>query len=240
MVTVEFNRFAFRPGAKILDIGCGTGRHVTAAYGLPGAVVVGADMREADLQEARRRLRFHDACNVHGGGVWSLTGADIRNLPFQGDSFDIVICSEVLEHIKEPETAMSELLRVLKPEGDLAVSVPRWLPEKICWMLWNGYWNQPGGHIRIFRRKEMETLIVRSGARPMGMHHAHALHVPYWWMKCISDHWGIGTGPTRTYHRFLEWEMFAKPSVFRLLERLLNPIIGKSVVIYAKKTPDAR
>ena len=235
MVTIEFDRLTTFPGARILDIGCGTGRHVCAAYSLPDIFVVGADTQIKDLQESQQKLNFHDACNAHGGGIWCLAGADIRNLPFRDASFDIVICSEVLEHIEPPHTAMDEIVRILKPGGELAVSVPRWFPEKICWMLWEGYWKVPGGHVRIFRRQEIETLLDRSGVRRTGVHHAHSLHVPYWWMKCIADHWGIGTAAAKAYHRFLEWDIFNKPAFTRRLEHLLNPIIVKSLVLYAKK-----
>ncbi|MEZ4579479.1 MAG: hypothetical protein R2875_16150 [Desulfobacterales bacterium] len=50
-----------------------------------------------------------------------------------------------MEHIPEETTAARELVRVLKPGGSLVVSVPRWLPEKICWKLSKSYYNANGG-----------------------------------------------------------------------------------------------
>ena len=61
--------------------------------------------------------------------------ADINRLPFADASFDCVICSEVLEHIPEHEKALKELVRILKPQGTLVVSVPRYFSERICWFI---------------------------------------------------------------------------------------------------------
>ena len=55
--------------------------------------------------------------------------------PFADDSFDVVITSEVLEHIQNDVAAIAEMVRVLKPGGTFAATVPAWLPEKINWML---------------------------------------------------------------------------------------------------------
>jgi hypothetical protein len=58
MITVDFSRLPVSPGARILDIGCGSGRHTCAAYRLKGVQVTGADLNPNDLKEARGRLNF--------------------------------------------------------------------------------------------------------------------------------------------------------------------------------------
>jgi hypothetical protein len=64
---------------------------------------------------------------------------------------------------------------------------------------------------------------------------AHALHAPYWWLKCA-------VGPRRddhplvsSYRRFLEWDIIEQPSVTRVAERVLSPVLGKSYIVYATK-----
>ena len=235
MVTVDFNRLSLRPGDRILDIGCGTGRHTAAAYQCPSVTVIGSDLNFEDVRQAGDRLRFHDHCSVHGGGVWMLSVSDITRLPFADAAFDLVICSEVLEHISDDKTAVAEIIRVLKPNRFLVVSVPRHYPERICWALSDAYHQATYGHIRIYRKKELIRLIEAHGAFFRFKRFAHSLHTPYWWLKCL-------VGPNRTdvavvngYQRLLTWDILKKPKITRFLEALLNPLLGKSLVIYCKK-----
>jgi hypothetical protein len=77
--------------------------------------------------------------------------------------------------------------------------------------------------------------LKRSGFRPLGTHHAHALHSPYWWLKCAS---GIDNERARLpnlYHRFLAWDISARPRITRAVERALNPVMGKSFVVYLER-----
>lgn len=235
MITVDFNRLSVRPGQRILDIGCGSGRHTCAAYGLKGVIVTGADIDIQDVAEAKNRLVFHDKLGAHGNGRWNLSVADITCLPFKDNAFDLIICSEVMEHIPNETGAVKELVRVLKPGRRLAVSVPRYLPEKICWGLSQDYYLANGGHIRIYRKRKLISLFQNAGLKIRGIHFAHSLHTPYWWLKCL-------VGPAREdclsvnlYKRFLTWDIMKKPAATRFLDRLLNPLIGKSLVLYFEK-----
>jgi len=235
VITVDFKRLSIRPGFRILDMGCGPGRHSCAAYELDRVRVVGADLNHDDLKEAAGRLAFHDRLGAHGGGSWSLSTADILNLPFADASFDLVICSEVMEHIPDHERAADELLRVLKPGRDLVVSVPRYLPELVCWKLSDTYFNANQGHVRIYREGELVGLFRRRGVALWSRHHAHALHSPYWWLKCLVGPTREDVPAVRLYHRFLVWDMMKKPRLTRLADRILNPAIGKSIVLYLHK-----
>lgn len=235
MITVDFNRINIQKGYRILDIGCGSGRHTSEAYRFEDVVVIGADMNLKDLQSAADRLTLHDQLAEHGGGTWALSAADATRLPFEKNSFDLVICSEVLEHIPDHETAAREVLRVLKPGKNLVVSVPRFYPEKICWRLSDDYYNANQGHVRIYRKKQLVSMLEHLGASHFSSHFAHSIHTPFWWLKCL-------TGPNRTdvsmvnlYHRLLTWDIMAKPVATRLVDWILNPVLGKSLVLYFQK-----
>jgi SAM-dependent methyltransferase len=162
---------------------------------------------------------------------------DALRLPFADGTFDRIIASEVLEHLQDDVTALDELFRVLKPGGRIAVTVPSWLPEKLCWML-SAEYHAPlaqGGHVRIYTEDQLRARLTASGFEPGRSHHAHALHSPYWWLKCA-------VGPTndthplvKAYHRLLVWDIAKAPAITRVTERVLNPLIGKSVVVYATK-----
>jgi ubiquinone/menaquinone biosynthesis C-methylase UbiE len=240
VLTVEFERFELAPGSRILDIGCGSGRHTAAAGRLERAQVVGVDLALGDLAAAAERLRLHERLGDHGRGGWLLCAADGLRLPFGAERFDLVICSEVLEHVADPGRAAAEIARVLKPGGQLAVSVPRFWPERVCWRLSRDYAPTPGGHIRIYRRRELIALLSSAGLTPRAAHHAHGLHTPYWWLKCLVGPERKDVAGVNLYHRFLTWEMMKKPPLVRFVERLLNPVIGKSLVVYLRKNARGR
>ena len=235
MVTVEFDRLTVKPGFKILDIGCGSGRHTCAAYQCRNVTAIGADLNFEDLIEAGERLRLHDRLGEHGGGVWGLSVADVTSLPFKDGYFDIVICSEVLEHIVQHQVAAKEIVRVLKPGCNLVVSVPRYWPERICWALSQDYHNTRGGHVRIFKQSDLIADLEDSGVEKWVMHFAHSLHTPFWWLKCLVGPNRSDSASVNLYHRFLTWDIMKRPRGTRFLENLLNPILGKSVVVYLRK-----
>lgn len=235
MHTVDFACLDLRAGDRVLDVGCGSGRHLSAAYRLPRLMVVGLDPAPAELRAARERLQLHDRLGAHGGGSWSLCAADGLHLPFGDGRFDLAICAEVLEHVAHPARAVEEILRVLRPGGHMVVSVPRRWPERMCWTLSSDYAGAPGGHIRIFTQAGLIRLLGQAGARRWRTHHAHSLHTPFWWLKCLAGTRPGGAHLVNLYHRFLTWEMMKKPRLTRFIERLLDPLLGKSLVVYCKK-----
>ena len=163
--------------------------------------------------------------------------ADAVELPFADATFDRIICSEVLEHIGDDNAAIGELVRVLKPGGTIAITVPAWAAEKICWRLSDEY-HAPkavGGHVRIYRKSELLAKISLAGLEPRGWDKAHSLHSPYWWLKCAVGPTNDSHKLVKAYHRFLVWDIVKRPPITRFLDRLLNPLIGKSIVLYATK-----
>lgn len=235
MLTFDFDRLNIQPGDRIIDIGCGEGRHTIKACQQQDTICVGADYGFDPLVETRNKLNFHKSINDLNCRSVDLSRMDATRLPFKDNSFDVVICSEVLEHIPEDKQAMSELVRIVKPGKTLAVSVPRFLPEKICWALSDEYFNANMGHVRIYKKEALVKALESFGLQNTGYHHAHSLHAPYWWLKCF-------VGPTRTdsfavnlYHRFLVWDLMEKPKLTNVLDRFLNPFIGKSLALYFKK-----
>ena len=239
MITVDFNRLGVNDGARILDIGCGTGRHLASVAARGRVFVVGADRNTGDLAKARERMtQLSHWINVPGR--WRLVSADIRELPFADHCFDIVLCSEVLEHVADDRGAAAEMVRVAKPRGMLAVSVPRHYPEKICWRLSKDYSRSEGGHIRIYTPAALIGQMAAAGAQFAGRHWAHSLHTPFWWLKCFVGLDRNDVLPVMAYRRFLEWDIMNRPVWTQQLDRLLNPLIGKSYVAYFRAPPAGR
>lgn len=235
MITVDFKKLDIQPGQRILDIGCGDGRHMAAACRQPGTACVGGDFAYDNLASTRSRLAFHQSMDDMACSHFSLSCMDVTCLPFADNSFDAVICSEVLEHIPDDDQAVSELVRILKPGRILAVSVPRFLPEKICWLLSDAYANTPGGHVRIYCKKPLVTKICAQNMVPAGSHFAHSIHTFYWWIKCLTGPDRIDVPLVNLYHKLLVWDLMEKPRITAFMDRLLNPVLGKSLVLYFKK-----
>jgi len=235
VITVNFDKLNIRPGFKILDIGCGSGRHTGQAVRFKDTEVMGTDINHNDLLQARKRLIFLEEIGEKRGS-YNLAASNIIQLPFADNYFDLVICSEVLEHIPDHKKAVSEIIRVLKPGKNLVVSVPGYMPEKICWLLSHDYHNNPGGHIRIYKTKELTAFLTQFGVKKWGFHRAHSLHTPYWWLKCLIGPEKEDSLLVNIYHKFLIWDMMKKPAITRFIEKLFNPILGKSVVLYLNKS----
>ena len=234
MLTIDFDRLGVLPGQALLDLGCGSGRHTFEAL-RRGAEVVALDQNPADLPGVELMV----TAMVEAGEVMAPDGpvtlcADALALPFPDGSFDRVIASEILEHVPQDSSAIAEIFRVLRPGGLVAVSVPRRWPEQICWALSDAYHEVPGGHVRIYRGHRLLAALEAVGLEPLESHHAHALHAPYWWLRCAS---GVDRDTVLTdgYHKMLVWDMMERPWLTQTAERLLNPLLGKSLVLYLRK-----
>ena len=233
MLTINFRDFPLHAGEVVLDLGCGEGRHVINAYLHADVLALGIDLSHRDLYTAQQRFAPFQQVSANKG--FSLQQADATCLPFADASIDKIICSEVLEHIPDYKAVLAEIERILKPGGLLAVTVPRAWPEKICWWLSTAYHQVEGGHIRIFNGKYLRREIEQQSFQFYKRHWAHALHSPFWWLKCLW--WKTQESNTliKLYHRLLVWDLMEKPWFTQTLEKLLNPIMGKSVVMYFVK-----
>lgn len=235
MLTVDFDRLGLRPGDGVLDLGCGAGRHAFEIY-RRGGHVVALDMDDVELKGVQATLAaMQEAGEANGAASAAPLRGDAMTLPFADGTFDRVVAAEVLEHLPDDAGAMRELARVLKPGGSIAVTVPRFLPELVCWALDTDYHETPGGHVRIYRRSELVERLHGAGLVPFGSHHAHGLHSPYWWLKCAVGVQRDDVAAVRLYHRLLVWDIVRRPVVTRAAEAVLTPFIGKSLVVYLTK-----
>lgn len=239
MLTVDYDRLGLRAGEVLLDLGCGFGRHAYEAM-RRGAHVVACDLGAAELEHVQSVYdSMRDSGELPDGVVCESVNGDATRLPFTDASFDRVIASEVLEHVPDDAAAFTELARVLKPGGTMAVTVPAWFAERVCWAITDDY-HAPkvdGGHVRIYRKTILRDRFRAADLEPLGTHHAHGLHAPYWWLRCAV---GVNRPVeanrlTSAYHKLLCWDIEKAPAATRLADKALSPLIGKSMVMYARK-----
>jgi SAM-dependent methyltransferase len=237
MLTIRFNQLGVKPGDKFLDAGAGFGRHAFEAA-RNGATVFALDYAADEVTMTRATFgAMIEAKEIPASGFGGVLQGDATRLPFADNTFDRVVTSEVLEHIQNDVNAISELHRVLKPGGTLGVTVPTWWPEKINWMLSDEYHapKSVGGHVRIYSATELKAKLRSAGLDVTGSHHAHALHSPYWWLKCAVGPRNDDHALVKKYREFLEWDIISHPRSMQIAERALSPLMGKSFVVYSTK-----
>lgn len=235
MQTIDFQKLGIFPGARILDLGCGFGRHSWHAFHYPGVRIVAADIDPGRAHANKCMLANMAEKEIHGGGSACVVCADARKLPFADGSFDLIVCSELMEHIDDDAAAAAELYRVLAADGCLGVSVPSAFPERVCWKLYQGYPEMAEGHRRIYTERGLCELFAGAGFISCERARAHALDTPYWWLRCLAERFPAFSGPARRYKAFLDGSL-ARPTAFSLFgEKALRPLLAKSRVLYLKK-----
>jgi ubiquinone/menaquinone biosynthesis C-methylase UbiE len=120
----EVAEFKKHAGDKVLEIGCGTGADLLQ-FARHGAIATGIDLTSGHVELARKRL----------GGLAQIYQADMRKLPFANNSFDYIYCHGVLHHSDDPEKAISEMFRVLRPGGRINIHVYAFWSYNTLWLL---------------------------------------------------------------------------------------------------------
>lgn len=229
MLTVDLDRLAVGPGDLLLDAGCGEGRHcIGAAH--RGAKVVGLDLDRSALRQARAAL-------YPTKRLAAVLCGDALHLPFRDASFGRVICAEVMEHVHDYRGALRELARITEPGGRLAVTVPTAISEYLYRHLSDDYFESPGGHIRIFSPRELSQAIHDAGFQRVRAGFAHALHTPYWALRgLVGLNDADANRAVRAYRIGLLRATWSPAA--RGLERLLNRVFPKSLILYAQRSRD--
>jgi len=233
MLTFNLNKIHLLPNSKVLDVGCGEGRHIFGSlHEYRDVFCIGLDQDIPSLDKCKEGLEFFK--ELDSGATVFLQGS-VYKLPFEDNSFDLVICAEVLEHLEDYHAAIDEIYRVLKPEGKFLPSVPSYWPEKICWTLSTEYQNMPGGHVRIFKKRQVINEIINHGFEYDHSERFHGLHSGYWWLRCLFWKKQDSNLFVKTYKKFLEYQILQSPKWLSSIEKIINPIFGKSIAFYFEK-----
>lgn len=233
MLTVDFNLLAVKEGETVLDAGCGMGRH-SFEFAARGARVFSMDMDVHCVRQTRFTLvHMRDSSQLKQGGRFQVLVGDTLNLPFRDNTFDRVICAEVMEHVHDDVKACSELVRVLKPGGLIAITVPTYISELIYDTLTYEYFTSPGGHIRKYHPRTLARIMEQNGLRIYGMDFRHSLHTIYWLIRCVVGLHRDNQPITRSYRTFLTRILFSP--FMQKVERFFDNFFPKSIILYAQK-----
>jgi len=232
MLTVDFDRLAVRRGDIVLDAGCGNGRH-SLEFLSRGAVVYSMDMDMESLRKTRFSLFEMKKRLSSSASSFLVHAGDALRLPYKDACFDRIICSEVMEHVRDDEGACRELVRVLKKNGRIAITVPTLFSEAVYHALTFEYFSSPGGHIRRYQPCRITEMMRRNGLEVYAIGFKHAFHTIWWMIRCVVGLHKDRHPLTRAYHRFLYLGLFS--SLMRRVESFFNYFFPKSLVIYAWK-----
>jgi SAM-dependent methyltransferase len=146
----------------VLDVGCGAARSYAPGLAARTGEYIGVDVSATAVEAAR------------AGGLDARVIEDAAALPFPDGSFDLVTCVEVLEHLFEPDRAVAEIRRVLRPGGRLVCSAPNvayWrLRANLLFGIWNPLgderslqepWRDP--HLRFFTPRTLARMLREAG-----------------------------------------------------------------------------
>jgi SAM-dependent methyltransferase len=230
LLTVDLERLDVRPGHRVLDAGCGEGRHCFGCLSR-GADVVGLDLDFGSLRDASKRLRREAA---EQGRIGEMVQGNTFHLPFRDASFDRIICSEVMEHVHDYTGAARELARVTRPGGRVAITIPTATSENLYLRLGDEYFESPGGHIRIFRPRELALGLAKAGLSTTGVGFAHGWHTPYWVLRSVMHLPDADESVmVQAYRSFLIRATGSK--LLDRVEKWLNYVCPKSLILYAEK-----
>ena len=231
MDTFNFNLINLKRVKSFIDIGCGNGRHLKSLSSkLYNCNLIGIDHSSKEIDQLNSEFKNYICKNQNN---YEFIEGDIRELNIENSSQDLVICSEVLEHVPNFERVLNECKRILKPNGVLLISVPSYLPEKLCWFFSKEYQQTPGGHIRIFTKSFLNEVFKNQGLKVFKRHKQHAFHSLYWIIR--SRNRMNDSKFLQSFHELLVKQMFGKAMLSANLEKLINPLFGKSECFYLQK-----
>ena len=231
MLTFNFKKYDLNEDGSMLDVGCGEGRHIFGVMQeFPKMKCIGLDMDNDSLKKAEEGYAYFES--ISDAGAEFMKGS-AYSLPFSDNTFDLIVCSEVLEHVPNFEKVLKECHRILKPGAVLLISVPTYFPESLCWKYSKKYMQTPGGHIRIFKNSFLLEEFNKLKLTLFKHHREHAMHSLYWIFKARNNM--EDSDFLRSFHELLVKQMFGQAKFSYALEKILNPFFGKSECYYLRK-----
>ncbi|KAF1053045.1 MAG: putative S-adenosylmethionine-dependent methyltransferase [Stenotrophomonas maltophilia] len=223
-----YNGFVIRAEDTVLDVGCGNGGHVHFCA-MRGAEIIIADIDAEKIEQTRQRLEDTPARSVR------CLVTDSAPLPLANDTASRVVCSEVIEHVDDPQAFLAELVRVGKPGGLYLLSVPHPTSEELQRDFASPSYFEKPNHIRVISEEQFRTWVEEAGLEVL----SHEKYGFYWslWMLMF---WEAGVGFDKPDHPLLNqwtqtWHTLLSSPRGTAIKHALDNVIAKSQVIIARK-----
>lgn len=228
---INLDLLKLKKGDKVLDLGCSFGEQAMR-IAKEGLVVYGMDKSKEAIRQ------FKESAKKENVKCMAIEG-DIKKIPYADNYFDAVIATEVFEHVQEPEEAINESLRVLRPGGHICISVPTPISERIFKFL-HPNWVKNSEHINIFSKKQISTLLKQVGFGIERIENQNFEWSIFWIIHSFFKTRFDSTGTPLENHKvsvnyFKVWDYIRKFRMEKLFLWFGNKIFPKSYYIYAVK-----
>lgn len=216
----------------VVDVGCGDGSFVHFCA-RQGAEVIFIDRDEARLARTTRKIETSPA-RAHRG-----IHSDCDPIPLADDSADLVICTEVLEHVPDPVVFLAELVRIARPGGRVLVTVPDSRSEQLVAATAPPQYFQAPNHIRVFSADDFRELVLGAGLDIESHQFMGCFWSIYWplsWLTCEADSGLPVDNPHPvTDHWTRLWQALQQHPEGHLVREALNGLLPKAQSIVARK-----
>ena len=228
---IKLDLLKIKKGDKVLDIGCSFGEQAMA-IAREGAIVYGIDSSPRSIKEFKHKAK-KDNLNCHA------FVSEATRIPFKDNYFDAIIATEVFEHIPNAIKAINESFRVLVPQGRACISVPSSITEKI-FMTIHPFWLQDSGHVNVFSKKEILTLLKNAGFKIEKVEDLNFEWTLFWLIHSFLKTRFDSTGSPRENYKISDryskiWNYMFKIRIGKYLLWLGNKLLPKSYYVYVLK-----
>lgn len=219
------------PGMKVVDIGCGDGGYVSFCSRM------GADVTFVDTQEAKVRALEDSLKGIAQGAIEGIV-SDCNPIPLEDGNADLVISTEVLEHVADPEAFLKEIVRIGSSDALYLLTVPDARGEELIKTVANPAYFQEPNHIHIFSAESFEDLVKRCGLEVVRHEYQAGFWAIFYLFKWATSEPGEGLNSNvhpSTIHWTRAWnEVLEHPNGEKIREAL-NRALPRCQVIVARR-----
>jgi ubiquinone/menaquinone biosynthesis C-methylase UbiE len=220
-----------KPGQRVVDVGCGNGDYINFCATL-GADVVFIDTKEDKIRALEERIKKSAKGSMKG------IVSTCDPIPLDNEYADLVICTEVLEHVRDPEAFLREMVRIGRRDATYVITVPDARSELLIKNLAPpAYFSEPN-HIHIFSAQEFEVLAKKCGLEVI----RHDFISAFWslfnlfkWATCVPGESLVENAHPTTYYWTLAWDAMLKHPNGRKVQEALNRSLPRCQVLVARR-----
>jgi SAM-dependent methyltransferase len=228
---IDFPGFDIRAEDTVVDVGCGGG-DVCLYAGRMGASVIGIDVEPSLIE------RTTNAMSEVGSGSFRGIVSDANPIPLPDGIASVVVATEVMEHVPDPASFLSELVRIGRPGARYLLSVPDPKSERIMKRIAPTWYWEPPLHVNVFQPDDLDQLLKCAGLEVRSTH-SSGFYWSMWWLFRMAVGMGHKYAEPPDHPLLRHWnavmaELLATSDGLTILSEL-DDLVPKSQIVIAAK-----